>query len=355
MRGIYIHIPFCAKRCFYCSFVSGMPHDRMRLYVAALIREIKERLDGDEISTVYIGGGTPSVLYEGAIYDILSSVRKRCNLAKDAEITVECNPDSVTEEFVTEICAAGVNRVSIGLQTDNDRLLKEINRPHNKEDFLRAWKMLDKIKNKNVDLMLGLPRQTKEDLMSSLSLVVSLNAPHISLYALKVEEGTPLYESGFTVDDDFEADLYDMAYNSLISHGYRRYEVSNFCKDNMYSRHNFSYWDMTEYYGFGIAAHSFLNGKRIANDDNIDKYILGKNERFVEDSNWVEEYIMLSLRTDKGIDLRRLSAHGMDLLAEKGKVISNYIENGFLIKEGDFLRLGDGAFYIMNDIICDLI
>ncbi len=355
MRGIYIHIPFCAKRCVYCSFVSGMPHDRMRPYIAALKREMEERLYGDEISTIYIGGGTPSVLYRGAISDLLSFIRGRCKVAKNAEITVECNPDSVSEDFAEEIFNAGVNRVSIGLQTDNDKLLKALNRPHNKEDFLRAWKLLDNIKNKSLDLMLGLPGQKEEDLMSSLSLAVSLNAPHISLYALKVEEGTPLYESGYIADDDFEADLYDKAYKFLVNHGYRRYEVSNFCKDDMYSRHNFSYWDMTEYYGFGISAHSYLNGKRIANDDNIDKYILGKGERFVEDGDWAEEYIMLSLRTDIGIDLKRLSRHGMDLLSEKRKIISDYIRDGFLIKEGDFLRLSDNAFYIMNDIICNLI
>ena len=355
MRGIYIHIPFCARRCSYCSFVSGMPHDKMRLYVDALKREIDDRLVcGDDISTIYLGGGTPSVLYRGAISDILSAVRSKARVRADAEITVECNPDSVTDDFVAEILSADVNRVSVGLQTDNDELLKRICRPHDRAGFLRAWELLAPIKNKSIDLMLGLPAQTKEDLLSSLSLATLSDAPHISLYALKVEEGTPLYESGFAVDDDFEADLYDMAYEYLISHGYERYEVSNFCKNDMYSRHNSSYWDLTEYYGFGISAHSLLGGKRIANDDNIDKYILGNCDRFVEDSDAASEYIMLALRTAKGIDLDRLCGYGVDLLAEKNRKITEYIRQGFLINEKGFLRLNDHAFYIMNDIICDL-
>ncbi len=356
MRGIYIHIPFCAKRCTYCSFVSGMPHEKMHLYVDALKREMDERpIKGEDISTIYIGGGTPSVLYRGAISDILSHIFEKCAVGADAEITVECNPDSVTEDFVSEIISAKVNRVSIGLQTDNDDLLKKINRPHDKAGFLRAWKLLEKIPNKSLDLMLGLPGQNEADLLSSLELAVSLNAPHISLYALKVEEGTPLYESGFAADDDLEADFYDSAYRFLISRGYDRYEVSNFCKDGMYSRHNSAYWDLTEYYGFGISAHSLLDGKRLANDDNIDKYILGNCERFVEKSDAAEEYIMLALRTAKGIDLDRLNGYGVDLMTAKGKEITEYIRQGFMIKEGKNLRLNDNAFYIMNDIICNLI
>lgn len=358
MKGIYVHIPFCAKRCTYCSFTSGAPHRSMPLYVEALKKEIINRLPkGEEISTIYIGGGTPSVLYGGAITDILSTIRLIASVKSDAEITVECNPDSVTDEFVKEVTAAGVNRVSIGLQTTNDRLLKYINRPHDLNGFLSAWQKLSQIPNKSVDLMIGLPRQTKDDLLDSLKLVFGLKAPHVSLYALKVEPGTVLYDSGFSEDEDYEADLYDIAYAFLKQYGYRRYEVSNFCLDDCYSRHNFSYWDMVDYYGFGVSAHSYLNGIRYANGDNVSKYILGdaQVEQTDVSKDKAEEYIMLALRTDKGIDLARLKDYGIDLLEQKREEVNKFIGDGMLVKDKNTLRLSDGAFYIMNSIISSLI
>ncbi|MCH5163921.1 MAG: radical SAM family heme chaperone HemW [Clostridiales bacterium] len=358
MKGIYIHIPYCAKRCVYCAFVSGAPHDSMPLYVQALKDEMDERLiRGDDISTIYIGGGTPSVLYRGAINDILSFVRGRCNVRADAEITVECNPDSVTHEFVDEIVGAGVNRVSIGLQTDNDELLKRINRPHNLNGFLKAWELLSPIKNKSLDLMIGLPGQTEEDLYSSIELAVKLGAPHISLYALKSEEGTLLYNSGFVEDEDFEALLYEKAYKYLTDHGYNRYEVSNFCLGDNYSRHNFAYWDLVDYYGFGVSAHSLLDGKRIANDDNINKYILRDSIRTEVDvtADRADEYIMLALRTSKGIDLNRLKGYGVDLLECKQKEIAEFIKNGYLTIDDNCLKLTEDAYFVMNSIISSLI
>lgn len=355
MKGVYIHIPYCASRCVYCAFVSGAPHDTMKLYVKALKNEIKSGLKGDEIATIYIGGGTPSVLYRGAISDILNTVREMGSVMPDAEITVECNPDSVTDDFVAEIVDSGVNRVSIGLQTDNDELLKKMNRPHTLSQFLRAWDRLSCIKNKNIDLMFGLPGQTKDDLISSLKLALKIAAPHISLYALKSEEGTPLYNGGFFEDEDLEADMYDLAYKFLAQNGYERYEVSNFCRDGMISKHNFSYWDLTEYYGFGVSAHSFLDGKRIANDDNINKYILGENIRFTDKSDKAEEYIMLGLRTNRGVDLNRLKRYGVDLLNEKGDKINEFISGGFLTLKDKVLKLTDSAYFVMNSIISSLI
>lgn len=358
MKGIYIHFPYCASRCAYCSFVSGAPHESMPHYVAALKKEIEERLPfGEQISTVYLGGGTPSVMPRGTIADVLALIKSRAVISENAEITVECNPDSVTAEFVAEIVNAGVNRVSIGLQTDNDKLLASINRPHTLQGFLRAWELLSPIKNKSVDLMLGLPAQTEDDLMSSLRLVVGLNAPHVSLYALKCEEGTPLYKSGFVEDEDFEAELYQKAYDFLISHGYNRYEVSNFCLADAYSRHNFSYWDMVDYYGFGASAHSYLDGKRIANGENVSKYILGNPQRTEVDvsNDRAEEYIMLALRTSRGIDLDRLKAYGVDLLSSKKAEIDRFIRDGFLRLSGNRLVLTDSAYYIMNTIIVALI
>lgn len=358
MKGVYVHVPYCAKRCTYCPFTSGAPHQSMPLYVKALKKEIVSRLPkGEDISTIYIGGGTPSILYGGAITDILSTIRSTASVRSDAEITVECNPDSVTDGFVEEIIASGVNRVSIGLQSTNDRLLKYVNRPHDLNGFMAAWNKLSVISNKSVDLMLGLPSQTQDDLLDSLKLVTQLKAQHVSLYALKVEPGTLLYKSGFIEDEDYEADLYDFAYEYLKKSGYARYEVSNFCLPGYHSRHNFSYWDMVDYYGFGVSAHSYLDGKRYANGDNVSKYILGdaQVEQTDVSNDKAEEYIMLALRTSKGVDLSRLKSYGVDLLAQKQTAVQKFIKDGLLIKDGEFLRLTDGAFYIMNSVISSLI
>lgn len=356
MREIYIHIPFCAKRCSYCSFVSGFSHSEMPMYVSALKREMDERLlEGDDISSIYIGGGTPSVLYKGAIADIMSHIISRASVRKDAEITVECNPDSVTPEFVSEIVGAKVNRVSVGLQTTNDELLRKINRPHDLGGFVRAWELLAPIKNKSVDLMLGLPSQTKADVTATLEFVAGLKPQHISLYALKCEEGTPLFESGFVENEDFEAELYDLAYRFLVNAGYERYEVSNFALPGYHSRHNCGYWDLIEYYGFGISAHSLIDGKRMANDDNFNKYILGNNLRFEEDSDPAEEYLMLGLRTKWGVDLSRLRRYGLNLEKTKAEKLAEFIKNGFLLRSGNTIKLGDDAYYIMNSIIGELL
>lgn len=353
MREIYVHIPFCKRRCTYCSFVSGFPHSEMSRYVDALIAEIDRRLVyGDDVSTVYIGGGTPSVLYRGAISRILSRIRALAQVRKDAEITVECNPDSVTPEFVAEIVDAGVNRVSIGLQTANDALLRSLNRPHDKNDFLRAWDLLSPIENKSVDLMLGLPDSTEADLMDSLELVLGLQPRHVSLYALKCEEGTPLYNSGFVEDEDFEALLYDKAYKRLIERGYERYEVSNFSLPGYFSRHNCGYWDLSEYYGFGISAHSLIDGQRFFNDDNFFKYILGNCPVLEEEFDPAEEYLMLGLRTKWGVNLDRLRSYGMELDNSK---LDHFVRMGVLRLDGNTIKLSGDAFYIMNSIISELI
>ncbi len=356
MREIYVHIPFCARRCSYCSFVSGFSHSEMPMYVRALVREIDNRLlRDDDISSVYIGGGTPSVLYRGAISLIMSHINRRAKVRKDAEITIECNPDSVTPEFVSEIISAGINRVSVGLQTTNDALLKQINRPHDLNGFIRAWELLAPIDNKSVDLMLGLPNQSKADLQNSLKFVAEIKPRHVSLYALKSEEGTPLFRSGFVEDGDFEAELYDMAYNFLVSNGFERYEVSNFALPGFHSRHNCGYWDLIEYYGFGISAHSLLNGKRIANDDNFNKYIVGTNVQFTEGSDPKTEYLMLGLRTKWGVNLSRLYSYGLDLVKDRGDKLNEFIKNGYLIRNGDTITLSDGAYYVMDSIISELI
>lgn len=354
MAGVYIHIPYCKQRCSYCAFVSGAPLSSQSLYVQRLKEEMRSRLNKSvTIDTVYVGGGTPSMLKRGLLTDIFHALSD-LGATNAKEITVECNPDSVDEEFVAEILALNVNRVSIGLQTDNDELLKAVNRPHDKTSFLRAWKLLERINNKSVDVMLGLPHQTLDDVVNTADFVTSLKPQHISAYSLAVEQGTPLQKSGFVADDDGEADMYDLLVKKLSECGYKRYEVSNFCLDGFESKHNGSYWDLSDYYGFGVSAHSLVNGVRTANTDSIDEYLCGKTTVSAEKCNYPEEYVMLSLRTSKGISLSKLLSYGCDILMEKKKEVDRLLDRNLIYIEGDKLALTEGAYYLMNDVITDL-
>ncbi len=354
MAGIYIHIPFCKQRCTYCAFVSGAPLFCRRKYVEVLKKEIESRLDKwVSVDTVYVGGGTPSMLERGMLKEIFDSLSKACDM-RAKEITVECNPDSVDKEFCDEIISAGVNRVSIGLQTANDKLLKCVNRPHDLSSFLRAWESLSPIRNKSVDIMMGLPGQTIEDLASTVDFVTGLNPQHISAYSLTVEDGTVLKESGFVVDEDGEADMYDVMSDILNKKGYRRYEVSNFCLPGYESKHNSSYWDLSDYYGFGVSAHSLVKGIRIANTDDFDKYVGGDFVASKEKCDFAEEYIMLSLRTAAGLSISRLFDFGFDILNERKEQIERLVLSDLIYIDGDRIKLSDKAFYVMNDIITDL-
>lgn len=359
MKGIYIHIPFCKKRCGYCSFVSCTDFSRQKAYVRALLSELAARRQSGGFDTIYIGGGTPSTLYRGGLTEIISAVSAGYALSSP-EITVECNPDSADDGFFAECADCGVNRVSLGLQTANDRLLSRIGRPHVYGQFLRAYERAKNLtENVSVDLMLGLPDQDMRDLSDSLQKVVGLGPKHVSLYALKVEEGTPLYKEGFVPDEDAEADMYETAYRTLTENGFSRYEVSNFAVPGFESRHNSKYWDLTEYLGFGVAAHSLDGGVRSANTENIAAYIAGRREterREIPDDERREEYIMLRLRTHDGIDLNDYRARfGRDLLFEKKAEIDGLVRGGFLCREGAKLALCEQAFYVMNSVVLRLL
>ena len=358
--GVYVHIPFCRSRCVYCAFCSSVDEYLQKDYCRALVREIDERVCG-EVDSVYIGGGTPSVLERGLITEILSAVRSRANVYKDSEITVEANPDSCTDEFLDEIVSAGVTRLSLGVQSLNSDVLSRAGRRHDSDGARKAVRraLSHGLKNISCDLMIGLEGQTQSDIIRAVEELSYLGVKHISLYALSVEEGTPLYARGYSVDADCAADDYAAAYEKLKECGFERYEVSNFCKNGKFSRHNFGYWLRAPYIGVGASAHSFDGLIRSYNTSNIASYINGDREESratVTKSEALEEYIMLGLRTARGIKFSELNALGGEYWAEKKHAeIDELSSRGFIEKTADGIRICENAYYVMNEIIVKLI
>lgn len=354
-----MHIPFCKSRCAYCSFVSSTDTRRQQLYVDSLIKEIRLRAEGRKVDSVYIGGGTPSMLKDGLLTQIFTALRQEFQIEDTAEITVEANPDSFTASFASE-CSGLVNRLSLGLQSTNDEILNSINRPHKYADFLRAMELAQKanIKNISCDLMLGLPQDNLKGVQSSLTHVLDLPIKHLSLYGLKLEENTPLHKSGYVTDDDLQADMYDLCYKTLKDHNFMRYEVSNFAISGYESKHNLKYWSRSPYIGFGVAAHSFYDERRYESTDNLSNYIIGSYQSehtIISKPEQAEEYIMLSLRTRYGIQFSKALEYGVDLLKTKGKQINKLLKQKMIEVSDCGIVLCENAYYIMNSIILELL
>lgn len=322
--GVYIHIPFCKKKCDYCDFISfDNKKDCQKEYVQALLKEIEyngQVLKENNISTIYIGGGTPSFIDEILIKDILEKIFKEANIRNtdDIEITIEVNPGTASREKLKMYKDIGINRVSIGLQSTNDDMLKKIGRIHNYNQFLNTynWAIEAGFENINVDLMLGLPEQNIDTLKKSLNEVINLMpAPkHISVYSLILEEGTVLQkriEEGELKlpSDEEERDQYHYVKNFLELNGYKHYEISNFSISGYESKHNMNCWEQKQYVGFGVSAHSYLNGMRYSNTTDLNEYLLEDYEkiRIVHEVQNVEdmmkEYMMLGLRKLDGVSV----------------------------------------------------
>ncbi len=316
--GIYIHIPFCASKCAYCAFCSVAGHDEwIKEYRNALVRHIKEsgpQLSGYTADTVYFGGGTPSYFGARNIAAVLNALKQYGKILVDSEITVEANPDSVTQAGLLRLRRAGVNRLSLGMQSANDGLLKSLGRRHTFAQVESAVSMARKagFDNISLDLIYGLPSQTKEDWADTLSKAAKLKPEHISCYGLAIEEGTPLYEfkdSPFIPDDDTQADMYLYTVEALERYGYKQYEISNFSLRGYESRHNLKYWQGREYMSFGAAAHSYIGGYRYSYVSDVRKYIDGimSGGTVIDQNDRIDrfekscEYLLLSLRTTHGI------------------------------------------------------
>lgn len=319
--GVYIHIPFCKRKCYYCDFVSFANKENIfKDYVEALLKEIENaNLEKYKIKTVYIGGGTPSILDSEDIGKILDTIRR--NSEENAEITIEVNPGTVTENKLKEYISFGINRISIGLQSSSDKLLKEIGRIHNFKEFLNTYELAKKagFKNINVDLILGLPSQTLEAIKDTLDKVIFLNPTHISIYSLILEEGTKLEEMINNkelemIDEDLERNMYWETKRILEENGFKHYEISNFAKPGYESKHNLDCWKQKEYIGFGVAAHSYLESTRYSNIENIEKYIENiNNGKFANNiiinekqnlESMQKEYMLIGLRKIEGVSIR---------------------------------------------------
>lgn len=320
--GVYVHIPFCKKKCDYCDFISYCNKDNLIYdYVQAVKAEIQSQNIKPEITTIYIGGGTPSYIDSKYIIEILEKIKEK-NVSSNAEITIEVNPGTVTKEKLEDYIKSGINRISIGLQTTNDELLKQIGRIHNFTQFLETYKLAKKVgfKNINVDLMLGLPNQRIKDLKESLEQIIKLKPKHISVYSLIVEDGTPIankIEKGEMQlpDEELERNMYWFVKNTLELNGFIHYEISNFAKKGYESKHNLNCWNQKEYIGIGASAHSYRDITRYSNTENIEEYIENVNNgnfnrnkiihEIQKEDDAKKEFMLLGLRKIKGVDINQ--------------------------------------------------
>ena len=317
--GIYIHIPFCASKCSYCDFYSlANCENAMPDYQKALIAHMEESADAIknyEVDSVYFGGGTPSFYGAGRIIELFDTLKLNGNVRLDAEVTVECNPDSMTYAELKKLRQEGVNRLSIGVQASDNDLLRLIGRRHTFQQAVRAFQEARRagFDNLSIDLIYGLPSQTKSDWADSLSKVLELHPEHISCYGLKLEEGTRMYEeykgSPILPSEDEQADMYSYAAELLERYGYRQYEISNFAAPGFESKHNLKYWNLDDYMGFGPGAHSCVGNLRYSFVRDLKQYMAGirRKTSILDEYQQVEpleravEYLMLAMRTSRGV------------------------------------------------------
>lgn len=363
MLGIYIHVPFCLRKCPYCAFYSISYSESLKdSYVSAIAQNIRKYSElALPCDTVYFGGGTPSLLTPQDIHTIMEAISQSFNLSPTSEVTMEANPSSVTPESLFGYYRAGVNRLSFGVQSLNDNELQALGRLHDSKTALKAVDMARGVGFENIscDLMIGTPYQTIDSLLESCWQLVNLGIPHISSYMLKIEDGAPydcseIRES--VADDDTVCDMYLALCDELRTTGYERYEISNFAKSGLRSRHNMKYWTGEDYLGFGSSAHSLFQGKRFYTPNDLQAFMTSESQpEQIEDSHpdQLEEYIMLSLRLSDGLSLERVSSLGGNAQAmiEKSKP---YADAGFLTILENRITLTDKGALVSNSIIFEL-
>ncbi len=371
--GLYVHIPFCRSKCDYCDFYSlAGQDDRMDDYQHALLQQILDtapRTKKQVVNSVYIGGGTPTWYGEKRLLELISTLKKRFSLSKDVEFTLEANPDSVDEKMLRRLRRAGVNRLSMGMQSACDRELAAVRRPHTFKQVEQAVKAARaaKIKNLNLDLIYGLPGQTSESWRASVEAALALEPEHLSCYGLTVEEGTPLArrvaEGEVLPSDDEQAERYLWTVERLAQAGLEQYEVSNFSRTGYQSRHNLKYWMGRPYVGLGAAAHSDFGGCRYSFVRDLDGYIRGVlgDSKLLDDMDEVprrergSEYLMLRLRTTHGVEeweYRREYYMNFDPLAAK---LSEYEQKGWAARTGRRWHFTPDGFLLSNRLIGELL
>lgn len=322
--GIYVHIPFCKQKCIYCDFISfSNKFNKVEEYINKLRQEIEikaSKIGKSEIliNTIYIGGGTPSIISKEYIGQIIDSINKHFNIKQQVEITIEVNPGTVDKEKLEYYKKLGINRLSIGLQNASDYILKILGRIHTYKDFLNVYNMARQVgfKNINVDLMIGVPTQNIDNVKDNVSKILDLKPEHISVYSLIVEENTPIEKkinSGKLIlpSEDLEREMYWYVKNKLEENGYKHYEISNFAKEGKESKHNMNCWNQEQYLGFGVAAHSYLNNERFSNTEDLDEYIV-RDLLEIKQINEIQdildkqkEYMMLGLRKIDGVSISK--------------------------------------------------
>ena len=384
MAGLYIHIPFCASRCIYCGFYSTTSLKLRQRYVDAVIKEIEEvrrrkkEIEDDSIATIYLGGGTPSQLTIPQLHQIFDAIYKYNKVEMGAEVTIEMNPDDVTEVFADGLCMLPVNRVSMGAQSFNDERLKWLHRRHTSQQVTEAIERLrdNGIRNISIDLMYGFPGETLDDWRRDIDAVLDLDVEHISAYCLMIEEGTPLAKmirngdcpsceerSGLQGDcplnEELERQMYELLIDKLTAAGYEHYEISNFAKPSYRSRHNSSYWNDTPYIGLGAAAHSYDGHCRSWNVADIHQYIeaiergeLPSELEEIDDDTHYNDRITVALRTSDGLDLTTLSdRHRCYCMKEAQR----FLNDGLLKLSDNRLTLTRKGLFVSDYIMSTLV
>ncbi len=367
MCGLYVHIPFCVKKCKYCDFnsFSGFSEEIQSEYFSCLEKEVEKTIkDGLIFDTVYIGGGTPTAPPNYLLVNLIKSITNR---TEDCEITVECNPGTVTFAELQNLRKAGANRLSIGFQSADDDELEFLGRIHKAKEaevvFCNA--RAAGFDNISVDIMFGLPNQTMGSFKRTLEKVVTFKSEHISCYCLKIEEGTPFATMNLNLpDDDYCADMYDFCVEFLKEHGYNRYEISNFAKENRISKHNTKYWIMQDYVGIGAGAHSFYMGERYSKICDVKQYIkeisncedAEENRLNVSLKEQMSEFMFLGLRMTGGVcDEEFYKRFGRKITDVYGEIIGKYTDMGVMVVSNGRISLKPEFLYVSNNILSDFV
>lgn len=376
MLGLYIHIPFCAKKCFYCDFNSYeiTRKDEKSIYIKNLIKEMefyKEDFKERKFSSIFLGGGTPSILNEDEINIIFENIYKNYNISENAEITIECNPGTLTKEKLITMKKVGINRLSIGLQTTDNNLLKSIGRIHNYEQFEKNYNdALDVgFKNINIDIMYSLPNQSFDEFKESLDKVIKLNPTHISCYSLILEEGTRFYDMYYNNefelnDDELDINIYNYTINKLKENGYNQYEISNYSKKGYECKHNITYWKCENYLGLGAGASGYINDYRYSNKENLDEYNkdIENNKKPISEVNnltkkdEIEEAIIMMLRMNEGINIEDFNKRfNIDFEKKYENVINKLINKGLIDKNKNNIFFTQKGREISNSILVEFL
>ncbi len=373
--GLYIHIPFCDRKCDYCDFVSySMSEEAQHQFQEALFKEIdmyRVQCEKMVFNSIYIGGGTPSVMYVGFIRELARKLYSTFHFEGEIEFTIEVNPNSVTSARLMEYLQAGVNRVSVGVQCIDSKILRNVGRFQTIENIENTFKLLHKMGfiNISADVMIGLPNQSLDAVKDTIDYLVDQHVKHISVYTLQVEENTQLFKNikmgkVKPLGDKACIKMYNTVNEMLKKAGFVRYEVSNFAIPTYESKHNFKYWKDVDYLGLGVSAHSFLEGYRFNNTPRLDEYIdminNGElpvvNKEFIRDSERRTEFIMLSLRLATGLNLEKFRKRFKeDLLKTRSRQIQDLIKHGYIYIEEGFLKIAPEHFYVSNRIILELL